>query len=110
MKIILICIIILVSSFNSIAQHKLPDDSGFTDKSEAKNLLKDTVKEGKWLEYLYQNGEIASDPRNANFYRLTIYHKGQTVRYSKRIFYGWQTISQHSFCEWPRKRNGKTLL
>lgn len=60
-------------------------DSGFTDKSEAKNQSVNGKKNGKWFEYIDMNGEIInlknaidleSLGEKAIGYRLTIYANG----------------------------------
>ncbi|HTA84512.1 MAG TPA: hypothetical protein VK783_16330 [Bacteroidia bacterium] len=52
-------------------QSNLPD-SGFTNKAEATNLYKDSLKEGKWIEYSifkYKNGAIDTTGYWLNVYR-----------------------------------------
>ncbi len=70
MKPILVLIISFAFSANLIAQ------KGFTDKLEAENKYKDSLKEGKWVEYYTGNNEIV-DASNAVYYRLTIFRAGQ---------------------------------
>ena len=74
-------LIILITSlfFTIIALGQQPtQDSGFIDKAEAKNELKNGVKEGKWIEYSFYDFNISDNssvPCN-NSYRLTVYKSG----------------------------------
>lgn len=82
--------VIIVSSFFTIStwaqdypDSASPDDSagrGFTNKAEAKNLLVNGLKEGKWVEYLHDTGGefILVDSTNAtrmDDYRLIFYKR-----------------------------------
>jgi len=53
-------------------------DSGFTNKAEAKNLMVNGKKEGKWVEYTCDQVEFIRDT-NAPFYVLTMYKKGTII-------------------------------
>jgi antitoxin component YwqK of YwqJK toxin-antitoxin module len=60
---------------------------GFTDKNEATNQYKDSLKEGKWIEY--SNADMKPTTKDsAVTYRLVIYSKdtavGMTRRYSAK--------------------------
>ncbi len=48
----------------------------FTNRSEAENKYKDSLKEGKWIEYYNRNGQVVND-NSADYYRLTIYKAGK---------------------------------
>jgi antitoxin component YwqK of YwqJK toxin-antitoxin module len=48
-------------------------DSGFTDKKEAKNLMVNGLKEGKWVEWL-TGGDMGTPPDTGG-YSLTVYKK-----------------------------------
>jgi antitoxin component YwqK of YwqJK toxin-antitoxin module len=50
--------------------------TGFTDSSEAKNLYKDSLKEGKWVEYLHLRMDT-NIIKNVPLYRLVIYSQGK---------------------------------
>jgi antitoxin component YwqK of YwqJK toxin-antitoxin module len=68
-------------SFSAIAQ------IGFTDKNEATNQYKDSLKEGKWIEYA--NADMKPTTKDsAATYRLVIYSKdtatGMVRRYSAK--------------------------
>lgn len=69
--------IILYFSFvgESSGQQTLPDDSGFTDKSEAKNLMVNGVKEGKWVEYvnIHKSGKNEKYRIDTGGYKLILY-------------------------------------
>ncbi|HTB31835.1 MAG TPA: hypothetical protein VK808_07400 [Bacteroidia bacterium] len=87
-----IFLILTVSHLFAISAKGQPyQDSGFTHKSEAKNLLINDLKEGKWLEYLDENEKLILDTTKisdtgivAKYYRLIIYCGGNPcglVRY-----------------------------
>jgi antitoxin component YwqK of YwqJK toxin-antitoxin module len=50
-------------------------DSGFTNKAEAKNLMKHGKKEGKWMEYCNNDGEVTTN--YSYYYSLRIYRAGK---------------------------------
>lgn len=56
-------------------------DSGFTNKAEAKNLMVDGVKEGKWVEYFKITDKMEDQTNNSDapVFRLTIYKAGKPV-------------------------------
>jgi antitoxin component YwqK of YwqJK toxin-antitoxin module len=51
-------------------------DSGFTNKSEAKNLMVNGLKEGKWVEYFTVDNIQAKDTSNQIYFRLVVYKSG----------------------------------
>jgi hypothetical protein len=53
-------------------------DSGFTNKAEAKNLMVDDKKEGKWVEYMDFKTMPSSDT-NYYYYLLVIYKQNYPV-------------------------------
>jgi antitoxin component YwqK of YwqJK toxin-antitoxin module len=83
MKYFLILIVSFSFTTAAIAQQNYPD-RGFTNKAEAKNLMVNGLKEGKWVEYLV-GGSVTNDT-NATWYRLCIYKSGKINRLSI-IFY-----------------------
>ena len=70
-------ILIISLSFSLIAFGQA-DSLGFINKAEAKNLMVNGLKEGKWVEYLDFKGRTTSDT-NAPDYMLTIYKKGVPI-------------------------------
>ncbi|HXB11930.1 MAG TPA: toxin-antitoxin system YwqK family antitoxin [Bacteroidia bacterium] len=70
----LLSIAFIAFSISAIGQ-AAPDSNGFTIKTEATNLKADSLKDGKWMEYLDANSHVTPDT-NAPYYRLTIYKKG----------------------------------
>jgi antitoxin component YwqK of YwqJK toxin-antitoxin module len=54
----------------------VPIDTGFTNKAEAKNEMRNGVKEGKWVEYVDSSFNTISDT-NAPYYSLEIYKEGE---------------------------------
>ncbi len=82
MKVFLVGIFLSYISFNALSQLSHADSVRYNDssckpqasliKAEAKNVLLDSVKEGKWFEHIDTNGNITSNP-NAPFYSLTFY-------------------------------------
>lgn len=87
-------------------------NGGFTSKAEAKNLISNGLKVGKWLEYLDENENVIEDTTKisdtgivAKYYRLTIYNRGMPeglVRY----YYKYSDGEEMLFREIPHA-NGK---
>ncbi len=84
MKIYLVAISLFIT-LTVFGQQTMPDDSGFTNKSEAKNELKDSLKEGKWIEY-YADDKPSIKGKWANNYRLTIYRHGKPIGIVRNYF------------------------
>ena len=63
---------------NVVGQNK-----GFTNKTEAKNERKDSLKEGKWIEYVKENGTITTDT-GAPYYSLAVYKDGRASGIMRR--------------------------
>ena len=82
MKPILILLMLLFVACNTIQEKSSVNkpetlsDSGFTNKSEAKNLMVNGLKEGKWMEDMDTNYKVVSDT-SAPYYALTIYRAGK---------------------------------
>jgi antitoxin component YwqK of YwqJK toxin-antitoxin module len=79
--IIILIAAILVACNNPTGQQSVnksesSNDSGFTNKAEAKNLMVNGAKEGKWVEYIDTNYKVVSDS-NAPYYSLTMYKAGK---------------------------------
>jgi len=72
MRGLLILIVALLFSITVFAQQ----DSGFTNKAEAKNLMVDGKRDGKWLIYIDSNGTPTTDSTKAVTYALGIFNKG----------------------------------
>ncbi|MGP8214003.1 MAG: toxin-antitoxin system YwqK family antitoxin [Bacteroidia bacterium] len=51
---------------------------GFNNKAEAKNVMVNGLKEGKWMEYIDSTEKISTNSKSP-YYRLTIYKNGQPV-------------------------------
>jgi len=89
-----------MTTLNALGQ-TLPD-SGFTNKHEAKNLYKDSLKEGKWIEYTGFIGTSATvgrhsfndlvvfpndtDTNHATLYKLIVYKKGKPIGIIKTFY------------------------
>jgi antitoxin component YwqK of YwqJK toxin-antitoxin module len=83
-------IIILFVSITLAAFGQDYPDSGFTNKAEAKNLMVNGLKEGKWIDY-YKDTIVGigegrhskevptTDTSKANEYHLTVYKKAQSI-------------------------------
>ena len=72
----LILILSLSYSLSAIGQNPL--DSGFTNKSEAKNLIVNGKKEGKWLEFLVRKFVVGGATYTDTFgYKLLMYKDGK---------------------------------
>jgi len=71
--------LILILSFTFIISARAQDypDSGFTNKAEAKNLMVNGLKEGKWVEYIDDTLQVTANESKASFYRLSIYKSGK---------------------------------
>jgi antitoxin component YwqK of YwqJK toxin-antitoxin module len=71
-------------------------DSGFTNKAEAKNLMVNGLKEGKWVEYLDSakveiEGILLMTPTNdtnAPYYSLSVYKKGNLYGIAREYYKG----------------------
>ena len=46
------------TAFGQLTPMEYPD-SGFTNKAEAKNEMKDSLKEGKWVEYYLRGNDFS---------------------------------------------------
>ncbi|HXB11383.1 MAG TPA: hypothetical protein VNZ45_05310 [Bacteroidia bacterium] len=68
-------LVLLFTGISAFAQPAANDINSFTNRVEAKNVLQNGLKEGKWVEYLrmVNNGIVMADSDSASFYRLTIY-------------------------------------
>ncbi len=79
MKIFLTIAVSLSFTAVVIAQNIV--DSGFTNKSDAKNLIVNGVKEGKWIQYYKVKDKVVHETKSkhAPFYRLTMYKAGKAV-------------------------------
>jgi antitoxin component YwqK of YwqJK toxin-antitoxin module len=81
MKRFLILIVAILFTLAVSAQQAKIDypDSGFTSKSEAKNLMINGKKEGKWIEYIEQEGGVLDTNYKdmAIGYNLTVYIGGE---------------------------------
>ncbi len=78
MKYLYIYILSICLVINCFCQ-KSNSDSSFSDKKEAKNLISNSLKQGKWVEYYKQvkHLEIECTKNNASFYRLINYNGGK---------------------------------
>ncbi|NNM94370.1 MAG: hypothetical protein HKL88_02775 [Bacteroidia bacterium] len=85
--------IVLILSFSitlTVFGQAYPD-SGFTNKAEAKNLVVNGMKEGKWIEYKNEDWKSTKDTNSSN-YELIVYKAdkpyGITRGYAKsKLFY-----------------------
>jgi antitoxin component YwqK of YwqJK toxin-antitoxin module len=81
----LIGIVFLFIAFGVFGQEY--PDSGFTNKAEAKNLMVNGLKEGKWCEYVYDNNLLpTTDSTVARYYYLTVYKAGKYCGI-RRVYY-----------------------
>lgn len=82
-------ILILPPSLTLSAFGQTPPDSGFTNKAEAKNLMVNGLKEGKWIEYydtdlnLSGSGEKILDFPVEEAYLYDLYINGQFIKTDK---------------------------
>ncbi len=110
MKIYFILLLSLSFSIAAIGQIEYPD-SGFTNKAEAKNLMVNGLKEGKWVECLDGMFHIITDsaylklirdsnekcsPYGINFYSLSVYRAGKHYGTTR-----WYLLDWKLWCEYP---------
>ncbi len=77
MKPFLIILICLFTTLTAYGQQPEYPDSGFTNKTEAKNLTVNGLKEGKWVEYLGDDDSTNTIDSTATYFRLVIYKSGK---------------------------------
>ncbi len=66
----------------SLFAQALPDSAGFTNKAEAKNLMVNGLKEGKWCEYLgYPHYRLTIYKEGAPYGIVRAYNKSDTLHY-----------------------------
>jgi antitoxin component YwqK of YwqJK toxin-antitoxin module len=84
MKTILLIFLLFAIHFSLLAQQ----DSGFTNKAEAKNLMVNGLKEGKWVQYYKVKDRSVSETKSkdAPFYRFTIYSAGKAIGTVREYF------------------------
>ena len=105
MKAFLSLILFFSIGFVGYAQQDYPD-SGFTNKAEAKNLMVNGLKEGKWLEYVnivFDGIEDETTDTNAEYYYLTVYKFGN--RYGIRRKYRKNRTLEVEYPDNDNKRN-----
>ena len=79
--------IVIAFSLRSICSFA-QQDTGFTDKSEAKNLTVNGLKDGKWIEYFkVKDGfEVETKSKSAPVYHLAVYSAGKPVGVVKGFY------------------------
>lgn len=89
-------IIILSLSFTLTATGQEYPDSGFTNKAEAKNLLINGKKEGKWVEYFDAKwkSHISGD---AIYFRLIVYKHGKGFGIGRDYYFNGELQSEYRF-------------
>jgi antitoxin component YwqK of YwqJK toxin-antitoxin module len=95
----LLIIILFFFSLTDFGQ-KTPIDSGFTDSTEARNLYVNGLKDGKWVEYDYDNELYTNGP---TAYVLTIYKNGKPEGVVNR----YSMHSDHSLIARTIYKNGE---
>ena len=78
----IIGILFLSFTINAFGQQ----DSGFTNKAEAKNQMVNGLKEGKWNERVGEDNEPSNDT-GSHYYRLVIYKAGIPDGLSRQYFF-----------------------
>jgi outer membrane protein OmpA-like peptidoglycan-associated protein len=82
-------------------------DSGFTNKTEAKNKLVNGMKEGRWVEYFHHDVEYsgaATETDKATFYLLTFYKHGNPSGIQRKYDMGGMLM-----LETPYDESGKEI-
>ena len=105
-------ILIVSFSFALISLGQDYPDSGFTNKAEAKNLMVNGHREGKWLRYLDSSSVLEISDTNAPFYTLFIYKEGHAVGmvreyYKSGKIYEETFLSYSSYFDKKYYENGK---
>jgi antitoxin component YwqK of YwqJK toxin-antitoxin module len=98
MKYFLIFLLFLLVACNEVTY----SDQGFTDRKEAKNLMVDGVKEGKWVEYGFLFWIIRADTLD---YTLTEYRHGLPVGIAREYFMNGKLKGEVHY-DMEGKRNG----
>jgi antitoxin component YwqK of YwqJK toxin-antitoxin module len=81
MKYLFLAILFLCFACNDVI------DEGFTNKAEAKNLVVNGKKEGKWVEYTADDmGDSTSDSVNYFSYTLRVYKHGEPIGVERIYF------------------------
>ena len=60
-------------------------NTGFVNKAEAKNLIVNGKKEGKWVEFTDEYGEIVTDTTWI-YYSLIIYKNGKAIGIARQYY------------------------
>jgi antitoxin component YwqK of YwqJK toxin-antitoxin module len=94
-KLLFISLFLTAYSLSLLAQQ----DSGFTNKSEAKNQMVNGLKEGKWIEYT--NSDWMPADSSGTYYLLVLYKLDSPVG----IVHGYYKDGK-LYCLFPNK-NGK---
>jgi len=85
MKPLLLILTLLYTALTAFGQQPEYPDSGFTNKAEAKNLIVNGKKEGKWIEYMEEGYRDTQDTA-AFYYTCTIYKEGKPYGI-QRVYY-----------------------
>ena len=101
MKAFLSLILFLFSSLVGFAQQDYPD-SGFTNKADAKNLMVNGKKDGKWVEYGFLFWIIRADTLD---YTLIEYRHGLPVGIMREYFMNGNLKGEVHY-DMDGKRNG----
>jgi len=83
---ILISLSIIADAFG---QQTLPNDSGFTDKAEARNETVNGVKQGKWIEFVTERDQPVASEKETAFYTLIVYKDGLPFGIARKYDEGW---------------------
>jgi hypothetical protein len=74
-------------------------DTGFTNKAEAKNLMVNGMKEGKWIEYIDADNLVTTNKQKAQCYRLIVYKNdvayGKVREYTKDGKLNWAAYAHY---------------
>ena len=75
--------ILIISLSISLIAFGQADSLGFTNKAEAKNLMVNGLKEGKWIEYIYGIKMNLKDSSIITGYKSTIYKAGKSFEFPR---------------------------
>jgi antitoxin component YwqK of YwqJK toxin-antitoxin module len=105
MKAFLSLILFLSLTFVGFAQQDYPD-SGFTNKAEAKNLMVNGLKEGKWVEYDTTTISVLSS--KTDWYWLIVYKDSKAYGVAREYYYKGNLIREMPYRDGKENGVGKT--
>lgn len=100
-------LLILSIHFNLTAFAQTSPDSGFTNKAEAKNLMVNGLKEGRWIEFKHWHRFNLDSSKN-NGYRLAIYRDGKPIGVQREYLKSGQLLNETIYINGEENRIEKS--